>query len=155
MKMFLGIFLLFGVAGCLAEPYTRYRATLYNPTSHSVKILSYKNGIVNSTDTIVLEPNTNFQIAYGTELGKNTRPGFSSGYFGSPKDSNVVIFDNTYTITHYANTPDSLASRYYLFTSLRNIANPNSYEFEIVDDRGDINDHKYYFTEQDYLDAKD
>lgn len=136
-------FFLLGVAGCLAEPYTRYRATLYNPTSHSIKVLFYKNGIVNSTDTIVLEPNANFQIASGTRRGKSTGRGFSSRYAGSPNDSVIVKFDNTYTMSHYANTPTSLAQHHYLFDYQRNILNPYSYEFEIVDDGGDINDHKY------------
>ena len=115
----------------------------------------YKGGIVYPTDTIKLTYNQPFEIANGFDRGKSSQPGFSSKYAGGPNDSVVVVFDNIYKVSHYANTPITLASKYYLNVSLRNIVNPKSYRFESTEEKnGNVNKHFYDFVEQDYLDAK-
>ena len=109
-----------------------------------------------TTDTIKLIPNQPFEFANGSQRGKLTVPGFNSKYSGGPNDSVIVIFDNLYKISHYANTPSSLAPKYYLNTSIRNIVNPKSYRFVStpISKGGNKNDHYYDFIEQDYLDAR-
>ena len=113
--------------------------------------------MVYESDKIVLNLNDSIQIADGYWPGDMTRPGFISDYFDGPDDSIVVIFDDTFRMVHYANTPDQLAEIYYLFESLRNIGNASGYEFSRYKKKKEAytNVHKYYFTEQDYLDAKD
>ena len=140
---------------CIKEKSTKYIATLTNTTTHSITILFYKNGVVYPGDTIKLIPNQPFEFANGFDRGRSSEPGFSTKYDGGPNDSNVVIFDNIYKVSHYANTPINLAPKYYLNTSLRNILNPKSYRFELTEGKnGNVNRHFYDFTEQDYLDAK-
>ena len=88
--------------------------------------------------------------------GNVSVPGFTSKYFGSSDDSIIVVYDDLYKITHYANTPSQLAPKYYLFSSLRNIGNSLSYRFVStpISRHNNNNAHYYDFTEQDYLDAK-
>ena len=151
------IFVIIGVLfSCTKEGITRYTATLKNSTAHSIVILSYKSGIVLTGDTIKLLSNSEFQIGSGTERGLRTVPGFSSKYAGGPNDSFIVIFDNLYKVSHYANTPSNLASRYLLFNATRNILNPVNYVFETrkVNRHERNNSHVYEFVEQDYLDAR-
>jgi hypothetical protein len=156
MKNFVFYVFLFLFISCNKEDITIYTATIVNNTTHNIVILPYKSGIVWGTDTIKLAPNSQFQIADGFFWGKITVPGFESKYLGGPSDSNLVMFDNLYKVSHYADTPTQLSTKYYLATSTRNIANPYSYKFETVS----VNKHKqkntlvYEFTEQDYLYAK-
>ena len=144
---------------CIKEKYTNYEATLINTTNHKITILPYKNGIVESQDTIKLDAFGSFRIAKGSQRGENIKvPGFWSRYFGGPNDSNVVVFNDSFRVVHYANTPTtSLAEKHYLNTSKRNIANPESYEFEREKDKQDVflNIHNYYFTEEDYIYASE
>jgi hypothetical protein len=142
--------------GCTKDYNSQYTATFVNSTSHTIKILFYKGGVVLTTDTIKLVQNQQFEFANGSRRGKLTKPGFSSNYFGNSNDSIVVIFDNMYKITHYGFTPLQLAPKHYLFENLRNIGNPNSYRFVStpISSHGNKNDHYYDFKEQDYLDAK-
>lgn len=153
MKLFLSALVTFSLYGCIKEKMTEFTAELYNATSHDIMILPYKGGVVNPTDTILLGSNQTFEIAHGTERGIKTTPGFYSTYFGSPDDSIVVVFDDAYKVTHYANTPSSLAPKYYLSSSNRNIVNPQSYLFETheVSRYRQWNHHKYFFAEEDYV----
>lgn len=155
-SFFLILSLIVVLTGC-EKKIPMYRATLFNPTNYNVKILFYNGGVVSANDTIFLDSNTQFLLAYGP-LGRGSSSGvgrgFNSDYNG---DSIIVIFDDVYKMSHYIDPPLQLAKHYYLFESLRNIGNPYSYEYAVVkdDDGTPINDHKYYFTQQDYLDAKD
>src|SRR5882724_10451379 len=92
------------LAGCTKEQSTIYTATLTNTTQHQIKILFYKGGVVYSSDTVRLSPSEKKQIAYGHVRGLITEPGFFSNYGGGPNDSTVVVFDDLYKMTHYANT---------------------------------------------------
>jgi len=136
---------------------TTLEAWLYNNSSHSILILPYKSGIVLASDTIRLSENDSLQYGLSSDWGDITGPGFYSEYSGGPDDSIIVIYDDIYKISHYANTPVNLAIKYYLFDSKRNIMNPLSYEFSRIENKNEsyTNMHKYRFTEQDYLDAKD
>lgn len=145
--------------GCTKDRYTLYKALLINPTGHKITILPYKAGQVPATDTLRLKPKDSIVIADGSQRGERNGPGFSSKYFGGPADSNVVIFDDSFRVVHYADPPpDSLlAHKYYLFSSLRNIANSKSYQLEQVRQSKHVyeNIHRYYFTEADYDFARD
>lgn len=154
MKYFFSIALILLIVGCNKDYVSQYTATLTNNTQHSIIILCYKGGIVYPSDTIKLHANTSLEIANGFIRGDINVPGFTSQYFGGPNDSNIVIFDGIHKISHYANTPVNLASKYYLNSSIRNINNPKSYRFvSTPTDHAHKNDHYYEFIEQDYLDA--
>ena len=156
MKHLLFLIILFYFSACIVEYNSLYTATFINTTTHSIKILFYKNGSVSSTDTIKLLQGQEFEFASGSIRGNTSAPGFSSRYFGSSDDFIIVIYDDLYKITHYAITPLQLAPKYYLQVSDRNFRNPNSYRFEStpLSKHSNKNDHYYEFTEQDYLDAK-
>ncbi len=130
-----------------------YTATIINTTQHSINILYYKGGIVYPNDIIKLVPNQQFEFAYGSHRGNVTGRGFSSNYFGENDDSVVVIFDNLYKVVHYVNSPLRFASKYYLYSSNRNILNVLSYRFisTATSSKSHKNDHFYDFIEQDYL----
>lgn len=160
MKLSIIILILVCVIGhsCTRESIgsTHTKATLTNKTLHNIKVLFYKGGIVYPNDTIKLSANESFLFADSYLKGEIILPAFSSKYFGNPSDSIVVIFDNIYKISHYADTPLQKASKYYLNSSLRNIANPNSFIFQSTQQGNNsrLNDHYYEFKEQDYLDAQ-
>lgn len=141
--------------GCTKERSTNYVATLYNGTSHNIEIKPYYGGVSPANKKINLGPLESLEIANGSRRGIGENAGFSSNVLGSP-DSMIVIFNNTFSITHYTVTPTAFSNKYYLYTSLRNIENFKSYEYTILKDskheRGVS--YKYTFTNQDYLDAQ-
>ncbi len=136
-------------SSCKKDITTKYEAFILNQTAnHAIKLSFFKSGI---PFNITLNPNDSLKIADGFDFGTITVPGFSSNYFGGPNDSINVIFDNQYLVSHYFNSPANLSSKYLLFSSLRNLGNPNSYIFNRYNN---LNSHYYIFTEQDYLDAR-
>ncbi|KAA5534778.1 hypothetical protein F0919_09220 [Taibaiella lutea] len=137
---------------------TYYTATIYNSSGHKITILPFIYGIVNSTDTIKLNEGDSFLLAEGIFDGDVLNPGFVSNRFNGPVDSTLVLFDNQYKMMHYTYVPDSLKGNYYLYDNPRNLWNSTiSYEFTRIKDKNDnyTNVHKYIFTEQDYLDARE
>jgi hypothetical protein len=156
MKPFLLLFFCLITLGCQKEELTIYNAHLTNSTNHEITLLSYKKGVVLITDTIKLKPNERFKIANGFNRGISVSPGFSSNFFGDSNDSIKVVFDKTFSVTHYANLPDKLNKKYYLFNSLRNCLNANSYVFVStkLSKYKLQNTHEYIFVEEDYLYAK-
>ena len=156
MKIRIIFFFSLILSSCIKDKYTNFTGDLQNKTMHKIKIYPYKNGVVQEKDTITLLKNSVFNIAKGTLMGIVESPGFESDYFGGPNDSVIVIFDDIYRITHYANNPNFFSDRHYLFTSTRNILNPKSYEFIRIKGEKNVftNMHVYTFSEQDYLDAK-
>jgi hypothetical protein len=156
-KIFLLVFLLTIYTGCIKEYMTFYTVYLVNPTQHQITLLCYKNGMVMQGDSIRMPPLTHFLFGSGAEKGANPHPGFSSEHFGGQDDSIVVIFDDKYRISHYGNIPPDTASKFYLYSSVRNLGNISSYEFYTKERRRSKsvdNTHVYKFTEQDYLDAR-
>jgi hypothetical protein len=142
-------------AGCTKETVTFYYAYLKNKSTHQIQIKPYSFGAVVSANIISLSPSQEIKISDdGFVRGIATNSGFGSNYF-SGVDSLVVIFDGLYSITHYFVNPTSLARKYYLNTSTRNIGNKDSYVLIGEDSKQSRTNSYYYdFIEQDYLDAK-
>lgn len=153
------IIIFFVISGCtsIKDETTTLKSYITNSTlSAKITILFYKTGFVSSKDTLKILPGETIQFGDGWEFGDIKVPMFESEHLGGPEDSVVVIFNDSFSVTHYANTPTDLSSKYYLFESLRNINNPLSYEFETVRIKKErINYHYYTFTESDYEFAKD
>lgn len=142
----------FLLQSCKKDELTQAKAYIKNTTTHSIKILFYKSGLVSANDTIKLTTNQEIEIANGPLRGLIKAPAFNSNYFGSSNDSMVVIFDNLYRVTHYGTLPINLTSKYYDFASLRHIGNPKSYIFtstQVASTKLE-NVHRYEFVEADY-----
>lgn len=154
MKYILLLFLVIS-SSCKKEEMTSYQAYIENTTSHKIVIHPFFSGTSPLEKRITLQSNEKFQIASGSDRGLGNQ-GFSSSYFGGVNDSLIVVFDDLYSVTHYANTPSSLARKYYLFSSSRNISNPNSYLIQTnqISKYQQENTFTYKFVEQDYLDAR-
>lgn len=157
MKIFI-LFILFIAllfTGCTKETVTFYYAYLKNKSVHQIQIKPYSFGAVVSANIISLSPNQEIKISDdGFLRGIATNSGFGSKYF-SGVDSLIVIFDGLYSVTHYFVNPTSLAAKYYLNTSTRNIGNKDSYVLIGEDSKHSRNNSYYYdFIEQDFLDAK-
>ena len=120
MKYLFITIIFFYCSGCIKDYRSLYTATFINTTTHSINILFYKNGSVAPADTIKLLQGQEFEFAKGSVWGNVSVPGFTSKYFGSSDDSIIVVYDDLYKITHYANTPLQPAPKYYLFSSVRN-----------------------------------
>ena len=153
MKIYIGL-LVFLFIGCYKEQTTIYTADLSNTNTHSIVIRPYFSGLVPPNKVITLTANGTFQIAKGSDRGIVNNGGFDSYIFGG-SDSTVVIFDNTYSITHYTTQPTMFAPKYYLVSSNRNLRNKDSYIYsykDINNTRRESN-YLYNFTEQDFLDS--
>ncbi len=139
---------------CRKEESTNFYAYLKNTTTHKIEVKPYFSGIISSDKVVTLLAGESKQIGLGTDRGIVGNVGFNSQFSGS--DSLIVIFDNLYSITHYANTPNSFASKFYLATSLRSLRNKNSYSYSYRDlsKYQRENEYLYTFVEQDYLDAR-
>ena len=155
MKYYIGLITAFLFVGCIKEGSTSYRATIINPTMHTIECRPYYAGIVPPASVFRIGANDTFELALGSDRGIVGRAGWTSKYM-SGADSVLVVYDNLYSIIHYGNTPAVLNPRHYLFSSLRNIGNPKSYEYTFTDHSKWFrsSNYKYIFTEQDYLDAK-
>lgn len=155
------VVLLYLFAFCLyscKEEETVIKAYLINDSNHNIEILFYKSGVVNLGDTLSLMPNEELLFAHMSHRGDVQIPMFGNKHIGLESDSILVVFDNSFKVTHYYTIlPAALAEKHYLRESLRNIINPYSYEFTHKKrGRGRyLNIHKYYFTESDYEFAKD
>ena len=155
MKKIAILIYFFGLISCIKEKTTSFTATLRNTTSHQIIIKPYSFGNIVSNNIISLLPNTEFQLAKGFDRGINGNAGFSSMYFENA-DSLKVTFDNLYSITHYFKTPATYNNKYYSYSSLRNLGNYLSFNFNSIDISSykRENTYTYTFVEQDYLDSK-
>lgn len=157
MRCILILLLITYTAACKKESSTRFEAYLINKSGHSIEIKPYFNGFVSTVNIMRLQQNDTLQIADGFYRGisSDSSAGFIPKYFAGA-DSLIVVFDNTYSITHYINTPSLLNSKYYLFTSQRNIGNPRSYQMIIKSSSSTFRENEFWytFTQQDYLDAQ-
>jgi hypothetical protein len=141
--------------GCIKESSTYYQANIKNKTIHQIKVIPYFSGIVYSSKIILLNAGDSINIARGVDRGKVDHGGFDSDYF-SGSDSLHVIFDDTYSISHYFVTPSTFSSKYYFYSSLRNLGNYLSWEYSFKDESKHRREalYLYRFVDQDYLDAK-
>ena len=156
MKFFIfGIFSIVFCFSCTKESTTNSHSYIVNKTTHKIKINPYFNGVIPSEKAIILLGNDTVEIANESSRGINGNSGFySSNFAGS--DSVIVIFDDTYYITHYSIAPMNYSNKYYLYSSNRNILNKNSFIYSSQDISGHQRENFYYynFIEQDYLDTQ-
>jgi hypothetical protein len=146
--------------GCRKENLGSTTTSSYfkNNSNHKVKITFYYTGVTYPDSILLLNSGDSLKFGYDVAEGLlNQSRGLASKYLSqNANDSIVVTFDNLYSITHYVNTPGSLNTKHYLFASLRNLANVFNWKYTFKDVSKYHRESYlfYYFTEQDYLDAK-
>ncbi len=126
------IILFYLLAGCKKEESTNYYAYLKNKTLHKIEIRPYVGNIFPADKVVKLLAGETKQIANGFDRGIVGNVGFNSSYLNA-SDSIVVIFDNLYSITHYFKSPVIFSTKYYLYSSLRNVGNYLSYIYTYQD----------------------
>ncbi|NOT51978.1 MAG: hypothetical protein HOP10_11960 [Chitinophagaceae bacterium] len=143
------------ITGCTKEKITIYNAYVKNTTAHQIKVVPYFSGVIDNSKILLLNAGDSINIGNGFDRGIINHGGFNSVYI-SGSDSNIVIFDNTYSITHYGQTPSSFSIKYYLHTSPRNLRNYLNWYYTAEDPSKNRREAFYLFRfiEQDYLDAR-
>lgn len=152
---YLKLILLVLLCSCFKEEQTIYKAYISNGSAHKIDILPYKGGYVFTQKVIKLQPNESIQVADGWRRGKNGNAGFSSEYFYDI-DSAVVVFDDTYKVSHYVENPVRYSTKYFEYFTIGNILNSATYEYE-YEDKDKYSRHQTYtyeFTDSDYEFAK-
>src|SRR5215207_10131590 len=114
MRYLLSLVVLMILISCVKEPITNYYAYWKNNTTHTIEVKPFSNGFIVSENAVTLMPNSTTKVAEGSDRGISDNGGFSSKHLNA--DSIHVVFDNTYTMTHYFVTPASLSSKYFLYS---------------------------------------
>ena len=148
MRFVLIILLSFSIFGisCTKEPITGHKAYLANNSSQKIQLWFYKSGTVHQEDTLLISPKQTIQIGEGFSRGISHQAGFSSHHFGIPSDSVIVVFNDSFFVTHYSNTPHNLSNKFLLFSSDRNVMNKKSYVYEYEDENKNIRNTTYTYT---------
>lgn len=156
MKKLVCILLILGTySSCNKEKQTFTDLNLQNTTTHKIELIPYKNGVEYNVGKITLNASTELKVTTYFSRGISNIPIVFPDYLDAT-DSIHVIFDATYSITHYLKAPIKFSSKFYSPSSSRNLGNINNYQQTILSDSKNTRNWllKYVFTEQDYLDAK-
>lgn len=142
------------LASCSKEKNTISNTDFVNSTLHNINVKAYKNGIIQTDGSFILNANETKQVFNLNNRGIGS--GLTFGGYYQPMDSFVVTFDNTYSISHYKPNLIGTNLKKYLYSSKRNIYNDSSYVPNLLKDSKYRRewDFKYTFVEQDYLDAR-
>lgn len=148
--------ILYASACSVKEEVSSTSVILFNNTEHQISITSFRNGVANNSSLIHLPNYGNYTIESGSSLGKTKGPVYFFDYFQNV-DSVVVMWDNTYPITHMISDSFISTDKYIPFGNSRNLGNGNAYTNELTEETKYTIAWtvKYTFTEQDYLDAKE
>ncbi len=141
--------------GCTKEKSTNTYLYIQNSTQHKIQVIPFKNGIEYTQGKFSLTSQQKLTIGVYSTRGISNIPLAFPEYMNGT-DSIRVIYDSTYTITHYLITPVSYNSKFLLRSSNRNIGNIGNYINTITIDKKYQRSWDMIFTstEQDYLDAK-
>src|SRR5690606_25399382 len=139
---------------CRKEENTNYKAMLINKSSVQILLVSYIDG--RDVDRITINDGSSVIIGEGTDRGFVNHAGFDSKYL-SGVDSVIIIFNDSFSVSHYNNNPIAFSFKYYLQENSRNIFNYLNYNYYHQDkSRGWRNAYyRFTFTEEDYNFAKD
>jgi hypothetical protein len=145
------------LAGCTKDKSTNYYSYFENKTNHKILVTPYILGIIYPQNVTRLNPGEKVLRTRGTVNGLTQITPISE-YIGNgnEKDSIMVTFDDSISITHYITPPVTFARKYYLYSSNRNLWNRNNLNINVAT----LSKYKwqvealYQFVEQDYLDAK-
>ena len=159
MKLRLSLVILIAIfisfTSCNKDKITKLEAFVYNHSGTVIEYIPYLDGIPQLDLKFTLEPGDSFQIGDGSQMGDFYDYGFYSDYIMG-KDSIHVIFNNTYSVTHYRRNTENTAIKHYQPENPRNVMQGASYDLEHIRERKlRLNTHKYYFTEADYDYAKE
>ncbi|MBI5857613.1 MAG: hypothetical protein HZB42_08170 [Sphingobacteriales bacterium] len=154
---FLSYISIFMLTGCTKDKSTNYYSYFENKTNHKIVVTPYLSGIIYPQNITRLNPGDKVLRTQGTVDGL-TKITPISEYVGNgnERDSILVTFDDSISITHYITLPVAVARKYYLYSSNRNLWNRNSLNINvtILSKFKWKTEALYQFVEQDYLDAK-
>mgnify|MGYP003617035450 CR=1 FL=1 len=155
MKKYLNLFIFLLFTSCIRDGNTSNNVNIENNTNHIIKLIPYKNGVVDSLKIKAIPNYSSIQIERNNQRGKTEVPVVFWDYFKN-LDSIVIIWDNTYSVTHMLSDTFFSAKKYIQFDEIRNIGLNSSYtNTSSNESKIGITWHvNYTFTEQDYLDAK-
>ncbi len=156
MKKYLIILLSILASGCIVEESSISNILVENLTTHSVLITPYKAGAIDSTKLFSLSPGQNKSIGSDEGMGKTIGPVYFGDYFRN-LDSIVVLWDNTYRVTHMISDSFVSTGKYISILNERNIAKLSKYKSAKVKETKHFVEWTatYSFTEADYEFAKD
>jgi hypothetical protein len=154
MKQYLAFLIIILSYGC-AEKQSTSKVSIFNSTLHKVTLAPYINGIVDSSKYKILQPNESFSVETNYQRGKTKIPVVFWNYFKN-LDSLVVIWDETYHMTHMLSDTFYSSNNFIQFAENRNIGLSTSYVNSIKSESKHSIEWSVIntLTEQDYLDAK-
>jgi hypothetical protein len=140
-------------AGCVKEVTTMDRSVTINTSSHSVTIRYYH--YVKDLGTISYTRHLPIGGSHSDTSFTGQEADIYNPYRFASYDSARVIFDHSDSMTHYQLGTETLAGKFYLFNSTRNLMNINSYHIEVVKNKRQFQTvtYIYTFTDQDYKDV--
>lgn len=153
MKILILILILL-LTDCTKEGRSEYYTYMINNTDHHISVKAFFEGNIEPYMSLQIPPHEKKQASYSGGPGSDGE-GFSYGPLLGPRDSVLVIFNNTDTIAHYKPTLIGGAKKFYTYDTPRNLYNQKNYTRIIVKKTSNLMIcHFFYtFTEQDYLDA--
>jgi hypothetical protein len=154
MKSLIFISFCLFLLSCQKEKVGNTNSVIRNSTNFVIKLLPYKNGILDNSNLKELPPNTDLVVYTANVRGKTLEPCF--GTLLQPYDSILVTFNDSIKIPHIKfNLPYS-GTHKILFNSNRSISNQNNWTQNIEsEDKYSIRGRfTFTFVYQDYLDAR-
>lgn len=141
---------------CIKEDKTLSHAFIYNGSNVGIQITLFSSGVPMLNYQLDIEPNDSLVVSTDSYIGKGKMQGagFNNKYF-ELADSLIVIFDDSFKVTHYRDTPLVFANKYYLPSNPLCIMNIGNWEYSFDETKHSITNYfTYTFTEADYEYAK-
>ncbi len=158
--IFLFVIFCFFLYSCdhMGTGFSKNKVYFNNSTSHVIKFLPYKNGLVITDSIKVFAPNTVtlFESTNISMRGGASQPTFTGRYMLST-DSVIVTFDGIRKEKHRVISASSVAAFIFLPSKERSIfKSSDAYKLKIIEQTkyDVVSEYTYTFTEQDYLDAE-
>jgi hypothetical protein len=152
---YLVLIICFSLFACIRGQESYSSSSVRNNTTHTINIFSYKNGLLDSTVTLALLPNSLLSLSKmksspGKKLGNP--PPDTYGWFDSVK----IVFDDTLSSIHLPYLDTSKCFKCISNTSARSFTNPNNWNLKIISETKNsyTTSYDYTFEEADYLAAK-
>jgi len=156
MRKYLIVILALLLCSCEKEDTTYSNVLVENLTQHHINIIPYTNGMIDSNRIFSLSYAQEKSIESHTDMGISSGPIYFGDYFYGV-DSIIVIWDNTYPVTHMISDSFISNNKYIPAFHNRNIGYLGKYEIRKVKEskHNIIWTATYSFTEADYEYAKE
>jgi len=143
------------IFGCMIDEAPAWvDSHIKNSTSHSIKLLPYRCGMVDNERIVVIKPDVDTVVDRMSQPGKSFQPTYINNL--SFFDSILVTFDDSIKIPHIRCDSTYTGSHKVPFSSKRSLMNINNWTKTYTSETKYALNGYYMFTfvEQDYLDAR-